>query len=136
VLSGIKSLYYLFRPDSEETFKPAKDSVHDERLSMKQILHRFGPVCDEQACGVIYRMDVEKINYDLLEAVLVFIVEGEHAFPREGSIVVFLPGMQEISTLHDQLSAHPLLGKKANKFELIPLHSSLSSEEQARVFAR
>ena len=78
-------------------------------------------------------MDHEKIDYDLIETTLVHIVKN---FPNEGSILVFLPGMQEIMTAFDQIANHPILGLKAGKFKLIPLHSSLSSEEQSLVFEK
>ena len=44
------------------------------------------------------------------------------------------PWLQEIMTLYEQLSSHPRLGTKSGKFLLVPLHSSLSSEEQQLVF--
>ena len=44
--------------------------------------------------------------------------------------------MQEIMTLYDQLMSHPRLGGKSGKFLLIPLHSSLTSEEQQLVFSK
>ena len=39
-------------------------------------------------------------------------------------------------TLHDQLLQNPVLGFKSGRFKLIPLHSSLSSEDQAAVFSK
>ena len=83
--------------------------------------------CSSHAAKTLSKMDFTKIDYDLIEATLVHIVDN---YPSKGSILVFLPGMQEIMTLHDQVLAHPVLGKKAGKFQLVPLHSSLSSEEQ------
>ena len=35
-----------------------------------------------------------------------------------------------------QIANHPVLGIKARRFKLVPLHSSLSSEEQAAVFEK
>ena len=84
-------------------------------------------------------MDWDKINFDLIESVLTFVADGGSAdlrLPTSGSILVFLPGLQEIMTLYDQMSSHPRLGKKAGKFLLIPLHSSLTSEEQQLVFSK
>ena len=46
---------------------------------------------------------------------------------------MFLPGLAEITTLYENLARHPVLGERAGKFKLIPLHSSLSSEQQAQV---
>lgn len=59
---------------------------------------------------------------------------GEHSFPRSGTILIFLPGFAEISTLFDQLRIHPEFGIRGNKFILLPLHASLTSEEQAAIF--
>ena len=77
-------------------------------------------------------MDYDKINYDLIESVLEHILESDE-YPKEGSILVFLPGLQEIMTLHDQVAKHPLIGQKC---KLLPLHSSLTSEEQSLIFTK
>lgn len=45
-----------------------------------------------------------QINLDLVEHVLTYIVEGDHSWPREGAILIFLPGIGEIMSLHDQLA--------------------------------
>lgn len=79
-------------------------------------------------------MDTEKINLDLIEKILVWIVSGEHDYPRKGSILVFLPGIAEISALHDQLSDHPEFNPRYGKYVLLPLHSTLTSEEQSAIF--
>ena len=77
-------------------------------------------------------MDFDKINYDLIESVLEHILESDE-YPKEGSILVFLPGLQEIMTLYDQVNKHPLIGQKC---KLLPLHSSLTSEEQSLIFTK
>jgi hypothetical protein len=33
-------------------------------------------------------MDPNKLNYELIETVIMWIVAGEHSFPAEGSILV------------------------------------------------
>lgn len=76
------------------------------------------------------------INPELIESVLKYIVEGEHEWPREGSILVFLPGFQEIQSVHDALLDSSIFSPRAGKFVLVPLHSALSSEDQAMVFKR
>lgn len=60
-------------------------------------------------------MDFEKIDYDLIECCLMHIAQGRHDYPKTGSVLVFLPGMQEISTLYDQLQGNPVLGDKAGR---------------------
>lgn len=82
----------------------------------------------------MYLMDPEKINLDLIEAVLMWIVAGEHEYPREGSILIFLPGIAEITSLYDQLSDNSEFSPRYGKYVLLPLHSSLSSEEQSAIF--
>ena len=57
-------------------------------------------------------MDFEKIDYDLIETTLIYIVEQ---FPAEGSILVFLPGLQEIMTAFDQVDIH--VSKSPSNFQ-------------------
>lgn len=45
-----------------------------------------------------------QINLELVEHVLHYIVDGDHRWPREGAILIFLPGIAEIMTLHDLLA--------------------------------
>jgi ATP-dependent RNA helicase DHX57 len=115
---------------SNEGFKPAKDNLEDEQLSVKQIHHRYNN-CDEHTQRTLSLMDFDKINYDLVEQVLVHILDCSD-YPAQGSILVFLPGMQEIMTLYDQINRHPVLGR----CKILPLHSSLSSEEQSMIFVK
>ena len=115
---------------SDTHFKPAKDALEDENLNVKQIYHRYSDY-SEHVTKTLSVMDFEKINYDLIEAMLEHILESGD-FPTEGSILVFLPGMQEIMTLHDQIAKHPSI----SKCRLLPLHSSLTSEEQALIFSK
>ncbi|XP_069688827.1 putative ATP-dependent RNA helicase DHX57 [Periplaneta americana] len=110
-------------------------ATRDEHLTITQLYHRYKDY-NKLTCKNLYLMDPEKINYDLIETVLTWIVAGEHNFPRKGAILVFLPGMAEISSLHDQLMDHPVLTPRSGKFVLVPLHSTLTSEEQAAVFKK
>ena len=72
---------------------------------MNQIQMRYSQ-CPELVKRVLSLMDFEKINYDLIEAVIEYILEGPD-FPKKGSILVFLPGLQEIMTLYDQICKNP-----------------------------
>jgi len=124
----------------DESFKPAKPGTPDEKCSMKQVFHRYKVEydCSEPVSRTLALMDHDKINYELIEQMLLFIVEGgsrELRVPMDGSILVFLPGMAEIQTLHEMLGQNRRLGKEA-AFKLVPLHSTLTSEEQAQVFSR
>lgn len=79
-------------------------------------------------------MDHEKTNLDIIEHLLTWIVSGNHSYPREGSILVFLPGIAEITSLHEQLNDHSEFSPRYGKYVLLPLHSTLTSEEQAAIF--
>jgi len=123
---------------SGEGVKQARDNKWDEHCDIQQLYQRYGD-WSEQTAKTLALMNWEKINYDLVESMVVFIADGgtrDCPVPTSGSILVFLPGMQEIMTLYDQLASHPRLGTKAGKFMLVPLHSSLSSEEQQLVFCK
>ncbi|XP_013786196.1 putative ATP-dependent RNA helicase DHX57 [Limulus polyphemus] len=111
------------------------DKDSDSNLSVKMLALRY-PGCSKNSLETLAAMDLQKINYDLIEAVLDWIVSDEHEYPKGGAILVFLPGMAEITSLYEQLRNHSVFGEKARRFKLLPLHSSLSSEEQSLVFSK
>ncbi|XP_062529594.1 putative ATP-dependent RNA helicase DHX57 isoform X1 [Bombyx mori] len=120
------------RADSTEA---PKLSIRDENLTIGQMIARY-PKCSKITCKNMYLMDTEKINSELVEHVLNYIVNGDHKWPREGAILIFLPGIQEIMSLYDQLVDSHTFSPKTGKYMLVPLHSTLSSEEQAQVFKK
>ena len=88
------------------------------------------------------RVDEKVINYDLIEDVLVLLSTADNdrvltpsgSTPADGAVLVFLPGMGEIRSLTNRLTGSRVFGNKS-KFEIIPLHSSLSPQDQKRAFA-
>ena len=96
-------------------------------LLFKQLENRYGDM-DANVVSTLANMDHAKINYDLIVSLVLWILKEKHSYPREGSILIFLPGIGEISSLFDKLeqkiSFHQL------KCLILPLHSSLNSEEQ------
>ena len=115
---------------NDETIKIPKDSVPDEKLNAKQIHYRYSG-WSEHVKKTLSLMDFEKINNDLIEAVLVHILSDPDG--KKGSILVFLPGLQEIMTFYEQIIKHPLV---KNQCQVLPLHSSLSSEDQSLIFSK
>mmetsp|Transcript_42443 Transcript_42443/g.89122 ORF Transcript_42443/g.89122 Transcript_42443/m.89122 type:complete len:1576 (-) Transcript_42443:115-4842(-) len=91
------------------------------------------------------RVNEEIINYDLMEDVLKLIVNENHDGNRttlmapdgvdmsEGSILIFLPGLGEIRALIERLEGSRVF-RDSRRFDLIPLHSTLSSRDQRRAF--
>ncbi|XP_049875313.1 putative ATP-dependent RNA helicase DHX57 [Pectinophora gossypiella] len=141
VKKGDKDRKYDLETDLEtcdvrsEATEPPKVSIRDDNLSIAQMVARY-PRCSKTTCKNMYLMDTEKINQDLIEHVLTYIVEGDHNWPREGAILIFLPGIGEIMAMHDQLMDSHTFSPKTGKYMLVPLHSTLSGEEQALVFKK
>ena len=115
---------------NDEGFKPPKDSVPDEKLNAKEIHYRYSK-SSEYVKKILSLMDFEKINNDLIEAVLVHILNDQES--KQGSILIFLPGLQEIMTFVEQIIKHPLI---KHQCQVLPLHSSLSSEDQSLIFSK
>lgn len=81
--------------------------------------------------NVMAILNRKKINYDLITKLV------DHIFEKyanvDGGILIFLPGMAEIMTQLDLLASS---SQYARKMTLLPLHSSLSTEQQQRVFKK
>ncbi|GBG32528.1 ATP-dependent RNA helicase DHX29 [Hondaea fermentalgiana] len=119
-----------------------------------------GSVYHENAMRTIFRLDESRVNFDLIESLLMLLTDRnwrphadapEHApearfqealgaleafkDARAGAILVFLPGMYQIQTLYNRLTHGRYFGD-ASRFLVLRLHSSLSSlkDEQRRVF--
>jgi HrpA-like RNA helicase len=104
-----------------------------EHSAMSEVLQEtrdMYPEYSETTWKSLQTIDEEKINYELME-LLVALIADEY---EDGAILIFLPGMAEIRTLHDRLRAN--LKDAESRFLLIPLHSTLSSEEQKLTFNR
>nr|XP_020832636.1 putative ATP-dependent RNA helicase DHX57 isoform X3 [Phascolarctos cinereus] len=112
-----------------------KDSVPDQQLNFKQLAARY-PGFSKSVIKTMSVMDLEKVNLELIEALLEWIVDGMHSYPP-GAVLVFLPGLAEIKMLYEQLQSNPLFNnRRSNRCIILPLHSSLSSEEQQVVFVK
>lgn len=66
---------------------PPKNTILDENLTLSQIIGRYSNYSKKMHKN-LYVMDHEKINLDLIESVIEWIVDGDHEFPRTGSILV------------------------------------------------
>lgn len=138
------------RNANADDFLP-KNTIKDENLTISQFIARYKGIqtlkfdlldsiyllivdFSLKTCKNLFLMDPERINFDLIEAILLWIVSGDHEYPTEGSILVFLPGIAEITTLFEQLNDHSEFSPRRGKYLILPLHSSLTSEEQAAIF--
>lgn len=78
----------------------------------------------------ISRMNLEEINYELIESIVVHI---DHVIQVDGAVLIFMPGMAEIVRTMQQLESNPRLQQRCIFYNL---HSSLGSSSQQGVFAR
>ncbi|XP_075391374.1 putative ATP-dependent RNA helicase DHX57 [Tenrec ecaudatus] len=112
-----------------------QDQVPDQQLDFKQLVTRYRGF-SKSVIKTMSLMDFEKVNLELIEALLEWIVDGKHSYPP-GAILVFLPGLAEIKMLYEQLQSNPLFNnRRSARCVIHPLHSSLSSEEQQAVFVK
>jgi HrpA-like RNA helicase len=51
-----------------------------------------------------------------------------------GAVLVFLPGIGEVTSLLDRLTANPRFAPRHRRHRLVPLHSALSAAEQREAF--
>lgn len=111
---------------------PPPLKIHDERLNLADIYARYANH-SRPVCKTLYLMDPMKINPELIESVLRYIVENSE-WPNHGSILIFLPGLGEIQLVHDTLNDSSVFSERAGRYLILPLHSTLSNEEQTRIF--
>ncbi|XP_015273563.1 PREDICTED: putative ATP-dependent RNA helicase DHX57 [Gekko japonicus] len=112
-----------------------KDSVPDQQLTVHQLMIRYKGL-STSVLKTMASMDLDKVNLELIEALLEWIVSGKHSYPP-GAVLIFLPGLEEIKTLYKQLQSNALFNNRHSKRCVVyPLHSSLSSEEQQCVFLK
>eukprot|EP00927_Polykrikos_kofoidii_P039621 TRINITY_DN33979_c0_g1_i1.p1 TRINITY_DN33979_c0_g1~~TRINITY_DN33979_c0_g1_i1.p1 ORF type:complete len:1629 (+),score=292.31 TRINITY_DN33979_c0_g1_i1:82-4968(+) len=91
-----------------------------------------------ETAKALVRMDHTRINYRLIALTLEYIEQCDHfnEVPREdGAVLIFLPGLGEISKAHDYITRSPILGD-SSRFIIISLHSVLSGEDHQKAFVR
>uniref|UniRef100_A0A8D0B798 ATP-dependent DNA/RNA helicase DHX36 n=1 Tax=Salvator merianae TaxID=96440 RepID=A0A8D0B798_SALMN len=111
------------RPEKEE-----KEEMYQERWPdyLKQLRGRYS----ESTIDALEMIDDDKIDLDLIATLIRYIVLEE----EDGAILVFLPGWDNISTLHDLLTSQVMF--KSDKFIIIPLHSLMPTVNQTQVFKK
>ncbi|KAG2302509.1 hypothetical protein Bca52824_031160 [Brassica carinata] len=147
---------YLLAPDSpaalrsDSSIKDKLGSVNDRRGKKNLVLAGWGDdyLLSEDCLNPYYvssnynsysdqtqqnlkRLNEDAIDYELLEELICHIDDT----CKEGAILVFLPGVSEIHMLLDRLAASYRFRGPAADW-LLPLHSSIASTEQKKVFLR
>ncbi|XP_028250740.1 putative ATP-dependent RNA helicase DHX57 [Parambassis ranga] len=112
-----------------------KDSIPDQQLSLQDLTVRYKDT-ERSVLKTMAAMDLDKINMDLVENLLEWIVDGKHNYPP-GAVLVFMPGLAEIKMLYEQLQSNRMFNNRGrSRCVVYPLHSTLSNEEQQVVFSR
>uniref|UniRef100_A0A2K6DAS0 ATP-dependent DNA/RNA helicase DHX36 n=1 Tax=Macaca nemestrina TaxID=9545 RepID=A0A2K6DAS0_MACNE len=108
--------------------KEEKEAIYKERWPdyVRELRRRYSA----STVDVIEMMDDDKVDLNLIVALIRYIVLEE----EDGAILVFLPGWDNISTLHDLLMSQVMF--KSDKFLIIPLHSLMPTVNQTQVFKR
>ncbi|KAK2531060.1 Dhx36 [Columba livia] len=114
---------HVSRPEKEE-----KEALYRERWPeyLRQLRGRYSA----GTIDALEMMDDDKVDLDLIAALIRHIVLEE----EEGAILVFLPGWDNISTLHDLLMSQVMF--KSDRFIIIPLHSLMPTVNQTQVFKK
>ncbi|KAM8804835.1 ATP-dependent DNA/RNA helicase DHX36 [Eudromia elegans] len=114
---------HVSRPEKEE-----KEEVYKERWPdyLRQLRGRYSA----STIDALEMMDDDKVDLDLIAALIRHIVLEE----EDGAILVFLPGWDNISTLHDLLMSQVMF--KSDRFIIIPLHSLMPTVNQTQVFKK
>ncbi|CAD2220542.1 ATP-dependent RNA helicase DHX57 [Angomonas deanei] len=108
-------------------FDDVEDDL-DQANQQKQLAKKIN--ASAQTLDTISHMDLDVINYELIEAVVLYI---DTTLRIEGAVLIFLPGMAEIQKCVDQLKSSEKLSRTCCFYNL---HSTLGSSEQQGVFKR
>ena len=83
------------------------------------------PKYNKEVLSSLAIVDENVINYELVAELVEHIVLNE----KEGAILIFMPGLQEITKTIEEIQKKDLL-----QTIIYPLHSSLSTSEQSAIF--
>ncbi|XP_053396907.1 ATP-dependent RNA helicase dhx29-like [Mercenaria mercenaria] len=83
--------------------------------------------------NTITRMNMKRINMDLIVDILVYLNKSDHYSHLDGAVLIFLPGLADITELYETLNSDRKFADH-KRYRIIALHSVLSSSDQAQAF--
>lgn len=98
------------------------------KYSKSVLRRRYYPKYSKDTIHSLSIVDESVINYELVAALLEYISLNEDT----GAILVFMPGMMEITKTIEEMYKKQLF--QSDKVRIYPLHSSLSTSEQIAIF--
>eukprot|EP00850_Spirogloea_muscicola_P015416 SM000117S25536 [mRNA] locus=s117:306081:317487:- [translate_table: standard] len=144
-------LEYKLASDSPAALKAAtgrqiKVGFGDEAALADEVVNPFYQQELYHSFSKSTRHNLMSLNEDVIDFELVEdLVAHIHQNEEDGAILIFLPatpwvyanqGLAEIQGLHERLSGSRLFGAGGAEHWLIPLHSSISPQDQRRAFHR
>ena len=97
-------------------------------MDTKTIKQRF-PKCSPSTQKTLQTVDESIINYELVSVLISYIHENFD----DGAILVFMPGLMEITKTIEALTNIPIFND-CTQTRVFPLHSTLSTAEQTAIF--
>jgi ATP-dependent RNA helicase DHX29 len=95
---------------------------------------KLEPRYSSSTVNTVNLLDERVIPYDLIIRLMETICYQNEAYiPYSAAILVFMPGISDIRRLHDLLVDHDIFGN-SDAFQIHPLHSTISTENQGAVF--
>lgn len=105
---------------------------------LNQLVQILGKVAKDK---LEFDIDNAKVNpelYMLVETLLIAFDKTDGNTEKPGSVLIFLPGIYEIQDLYEQLNESNKSrfdeSRDVSKWTIIPLHSSITVQEQKRAF--
>lgn len=98
------------------------------KISKSALRKLYYPKYSKETIHSLSIVDETVINYELVAALLEHIALKE----EEGGILVFMPGMMEITKAIEEMYKKEFF--QSDKVRIYPLHSSLSTAEQTSIF--
>ncbi|XP_060520924.1 probable ATP-dependent RNA helicase spindle-E [Cylas formicarius] len=128
--------YYFRRQTFGQTIRAPIISINKESPYTKTIfyLEQIDKISQNMPKLDLMRPNISNEVWNVflfLVAIFDRLERGDSGMNRNGTVLVFLPGIYEIEEAHSRLAQEDPDGKK---WDIIPLHSSLPNDEQARAF--
>jgi ATP-dependent RNA helicase DHX29 len=108
---------------------------HEEAVDEVELSGLNRSKYSDRTCIAVARMDTSRVNFEIIERLLLWLDDskGSKYAGIEGAVLVFLPGVGEISALQNALLSTRTFSNR-NKYLVVGLHSVLSMDDQIRAF--
>ena len=117
-----------YKVEEHSDFALKRNDSKPPKISKSVLRTRYFPRYSKETIESLFLVDETIINYELLAALLEHISLNQD----DGAILVFMPGMMEITKAIEEMYKKEYF--QSDKVRIYPLHSSLSTAEQKAIF--